>query len=104
MRVSGQLAVLDPDVVEEAGLERALGGRRPVKPPGRCPADRAMSKGNIPVGEDLGQLHPEIGKALPDLADRFLRLVPAHESLGEPDAGWPAACPRLASRGPRGAG
>ena len=44
------LAVLDPDVVEEAGLERALGGRRPVKPSGRCPADRAMSKGNIPVG------------------------------------------------------
>src|SRR5215469_18092023 len=31
--------VLDPDVVEEAGLERALSGRGAVQPPGRCPVD-----------------------------------------------------------------
>ncbi len=33
------LSVVDPDVVEEACLKRSLGGRRPVQPPGRRPAD-----------------------------------------------------------------
>jgi len=45
--------VLDPDVVEEAGFERALGGRRPIQPPGRRAADRAVSQRDIAVGKDL---------------------------------------------------
>ena len=83
--------VLDPNVVEEAGLERALGGRGAVQPPGRCPADRPVREGDVAVGHDLGQLHPQIGKPLPDPADGLLGLVPVHEAPGEPDTVLPVA-------------
>jgi len=78
--------VVDADVVEEAGLAGAFGGGRPVQPPGRGAADRSVGEGDVVAGEDLVELHAQIGQALPDLADRFLGFLPAAESVGEPDA------------------
>src|SRR5262249_38682029 len=50
------------------------------------------SAGGNGAGQDGGESDLEVGKAVPDLSDRFLGLLPAHGPVGEPDAGLQVVC------------
>jgi hypothetical protein len=76
------VSAVDPDVDEEAGLVGALGGWRPVQPPGGRPADRAVGQGDVAAGEDLVEVDAQVRQAFPDPGGLISALPPSPRIRG----------------------
>src|SRR5262249_8607615 len=79
-------AILDSHVVEEACLVGTPGGWGAVETAGRRAPHGTVRQHDVAVGDDVGQLHPQIGQPSPHPADGCLSLLPVDEAAGDADA------------------